>query len=58
MASIRWYLRTFIIFILENIFGGHDKISCSNRIILCSYEIAIHANNLLNRLHDLLFHTI
>ena len=46
--------RTFIIFILENIFRGHDKISCSNGIILCAYELALHANDLSNRLHDLL----
>ena len=44
--------RTFIIFILENIFRGHDKISCSNGIILCAYEIPLHANDLSNRLHD------
>ena len=46
--------RTFIIFILENIFRGHDKISCSNGKILCAYEIALHANDLSNHSHDLL----
>ena len=46
--------RIFIIFILENIFSGHVLMSCSNGIILCAYEIALHANDLLNRSHDLL----
>ena len=46
--------RTFFIFILENIFRGHDLISCSNGIILCAYEITLHANDLLNRSHALL----
>ena len=30
--------RTFIIFILENIFRGDDLISCLNGIILCAYD--------------------
>ena len=46
--------RTFIIFILENIFRGHDLISFSNGKVLCAYKIAFHANVLLNRSHNLL----